>query len=253
VTLHVERGGTGRDLVLLHGWALHSGVWNEAMPALHQRFRVHAVDLPGHGLSRGACPGTLDAAACEIADATPAGAVLCGWSLGGLVAQRIARLAPQRIRGLVLVGSTPCFMAREGWSHGMAPGTLEEFSRGLREDRDATLTRFVQLNAIRGADGRAAARAFTERLFERGQPSQAALQRTLGWLRDTDLRGDAPHLGTPTLVIHGGRDALAPVEAGRWLARSIPGARAVELDDAAHLPFFTHRDAFTRALESFVA
>jgi pimeloyl-[acyl-carrier protein] methyl ester esterase len=213
---------------------------------------VHAVDLPGHGRSHDHPAGTFDQAADEIARAMPDGAILCGWSLGGLLAQRIARRSPERMRALVLVGSTPCFRRRDDWAHGMETQTLEDFGRGLREDREATLTRFVNLNAVNGAHGRAAARAFTGRLFERGAPAPAALEHALAWLRDTDLRQDAAAIAMPTLVIHGARDVIAPAAAGRWLRRAIPGARSLELEDAAHLPFFTHREAFARGLESFV-
>ena len=55
--LHVERLGSGPDLVLLHGWALHGGAWAPVAKRLAPRFRVHVVDLPGHGLSRGAAFG----------------------------------------------------------------------------------------------------------------------------------------------------------------------------------------------------
>jgi pimeloyl-[acyl-carrier protein] methyl ester esterase len=89
-------------------------------------------------------------------------------------------------------------------------------------------------------------------LAERGTPAGAALAAGLGWLRDTDLRADAGGIGVPTLLVHGARDQLVPVEAGRWLAKAIPGARMHELADAAHLPFFTHHDAFLAALEHFV-
>jgi pimeloyl-[acyl-carrier protein] methyl ester esterase len=253
MTLHVETRGRGRDLVLLHGWGLHSGVWEELAPLLETRFRVHAVDLPGHGRSGDAAARSFDETADDIAQALPRDAVLCGWSLGGLLAQRIARRFPARLGALVLVGSTPCFLRRGDWAHGMERQTLQDFGRGLAQDRRATLTRFVNLNAMNGARGRAAARAFAGRLYDRGAPSPAALERTLGWLRDTDLRDDAAAIAVPTLVIHGARDVLAPVEAGRWLGRTVAGARTLEIEDAAHLPFFTHREQFARALEPFVA
>ena len=49
--VHVESLGAGPPLVLLHGWAMHSGLWGSVPQQLAQRFRVHAVDLPGHGAS----------------------------------------------------------------------------------------------------------------------------------------------------------------------------------------------------------
>ena len=252
MTLRIERSGNGPDLALLHGWGMHSGVWDEVVPALASRFRVHAVDLPGHGHSGAVAAEGLDRAAAEVAAQLPAGAALCGWSLGALVALRIAHLAPGKARRMALVSATPCFVERPDWPHAMKAGTLEDFARGLRQDRDGTLERFVRLNALNGANGRAATRAFTDRLFARGAPPAAALEATLGWLRDTDVRDEMPNVSAPTLVMHGARDMIAPVAAGRWLAHAIPGARLVEIPDAGHLPFFTHRSDFLAALEEFV-
>lgn len=250
MSLHVERHGAGPDLVLLHGWGLHSGAWAEVLPRLAARVRVHAVDLPGHGYSAAEPVGTFDQCADAVAAIVPEGAALCGWSLGGLVAQRIAARHPHPARRLALVSTTPCFVQRHDWPHAMQPATLETFAHGLHADPSATLANFVRLNALNGARGREAIRAFTARLFERGTPTEAALATTLGWLRSTDLRGGASALPASTLVIHGERDMLAPVEAGRWLAAAIPAARLVELPGAAHIPFFTHGDAFVHALES---
>jgi pimeloyl-[acyl-carrier protein] methyl ester esterase len=251
VSLHVARSGAGPDLVLLHGWGLHSGVWAQALPALAARFRVHAVDLPGHGHSSGANASSFDEAADAVARSVPRAAVICGWSMGGLLAQRIAMRHPQSARALVLVSSTPCFMARSGWPHGMAPATLEAFADGLHRDREATLMRFVRLNALHGAGERESVRAFTRCLAERDPPTEAALAAGLRWLREVDLRDEARGLPR-TLVIHGIRDVLAPIEAGRWLAHAVPGAESLELPDAAHIPFFTHREPFLKAVETFV-
>lgn len=253
MNLHVERHGNGPDLVLLHGWGLHSGVWSELLPALAARHRVHAIDLPGHGHSAAIAAHGFDAAVEQVARLVPERSIVCGWSLGGLVAQRLARLRPGKVRALALVSTTPCFVERDGWPHAMKASTFEAFATGLREDRDATLARFVRLNALHGARGREAIRAFTRRLEERGTPSAAALGAMLQWLRDVDLRDDLPALAVPALVIHGARDALTPVAAGRRLAAALPCAILQEVPDAAHLPFFTHRDLFVKALESFVA
>ena len=236
--------------MLLHGWGLHSGAWHEAAPLLARRFRVHAVDLPGHGLSAALPGASFDEAAEAVAEAMPRDAIVCGWSLGGLFAQRIARHHPGRVRALALVGATPCFVERDGWQAAMKASTFGEFESGLAADADATLARFVRLAALNGTGARAAIRALADRLGKRGKPNGAGLSRALAWLRDTDLRNDAPHVATTTLVIHGGADALAPIGAGRWLAAALPGARLLELEGCAHLPFLTHRDAFVQALES---
>ena len=249
MTLHVDRAGSGPDLVLLHGWAMHAGAWDEALPALSRRYRVHAVDLPGHGHSAHAPANCFDDAVEAVAAAVPRDAIVCGWSLGGLVAQRLARRHPERVRALALVASTPCFARRADWPHAMDAATLDAFARGLDSDRDATLERFVRLNALHGAASREAMRAFAARLQQRGRPPVEALHRGLAWLRETDLREDARHLRLPVVVIHGQRDMLAPVAAAQWLARALPAATLVEIPGAAHLPFFTHREAFVAAME----
>ena len=59
--LHVESAGHGPPIVLLHGWAMHSGLWGPLVPRLARRYRVHAVDLPGHGHSAALASFTLDA------------------------------------------------------------------------------------------------------------------------------------------------------------------------------------------------
>ena len=51
--MHVESHGSGAPLVLIHGWGMHGGVWDNVVPQLAQHFSVHCVDLPGHGYSSG--------------------------------------------------------------------------------------------------------------------------------------------------------------------------------------------------------
>lgn len=252
MSVHVESLGRGRDLVLLHGWGLHGGAWSEAAALLARRFRVHVMDLPGHGRSAAFLPATFDDAVAAVAARVPAGAAVCGWSLGGLFAQRLARIPGARPSALVLVSTTPCFVQRDGWDCAMKPATLESFSSGLARDRAGTLRNFVQLNALHGSHGREAVRAFAARLADHGEVPAAALATSLGWLAAVDLRAAAAAIDVPTLVVHGARDALAPVAAGRWLAAQVPGARLLEIADAAHLPFFTHREAFVSAVESFL-
>jgi pimeloyl-[acyl-carrier protein] methyl ester esterase len=251
VSLHVDRAGAGADLALLHGWGLHGGAWAGIAPALAKRFRIHVIDLPGHGHSAAVGFGDLDQVVDQVAREVPEGAIVCGWSLGGLLGLRMAERHASRVRALALVATTPCFVARADWPHAMAPATLEAFALDLREDLPRTLRSFVALNAVGGADGRGTRRALSAALLARGAPSAAALDNGLALLRATDLRAAAARISQPALVVHGGRDVLAPVAAGRWLAGRLPRAALLELDDAAHLPFASHPAQFLGALARF--
>ncbi len=249
LSLNVERGGRGRDLVLLHGWGLNSRVWSAALPRLESAHRVHRVDLPGHGGSARVAFRGLEQAADRVAASIPDDACVCGWSMGGMVAVALALRHPEKARALVLVAATPCFAERPDWPHGMAARTLDEFAAEVRADPTQALDRFSRLNAVNGAGAREAARALAQCARE-APADRDALEQGLRVLRETDLRPDAARIDRPTLVVHGTRDAVAGVGAGRWLAATIPGARLVEVEDAAHVPFLTHREAFACAVEA---
>ena len=138
MSLHIEKYGSGTPLVLLHGWGMHGGIWDNVIPQLSRDFCVHCVDLPGHGhskaekrqgiRSKGQEPlFTLDAIVEELSCCFAEPLSLCGWSLGGQVALHWTKLLPRQVQRLVLVASTPCFTEREDWKFGLAAETLAQF------------------------------------------------------------------------------------------------------------------------------
>jgi pimeloyl-[acyl-carrier protein] methyl ester esterase len=253
-TLHVESSGTGPPLVLLHGWAMHSGLWGLLPSRLAAHFRVHAVDLPGHGHSRAVAPYTLDAVVSAVAEAVvPAHDALTvvGWSLGGTVALRWAQVAPGRVARLVLVAATPCFVARAGWPQAMAADTLARFGDELAVSYRLTLQRFLSLQIGRDAEGRATLAMLRRHLFARGDPAPSVLAAALALLGEIDLRAEIPAITQPALVIAGGRDTLVPPAAGAWLAAALPNARLAPIEGAGHVPFLSHPAHFGEACAAF--
>ena len=102
------------EMLVIHGWGMHSLVWDDVMPALLEHFQVTVVDLPG--LGRSPIPGgdyTLDYLVEHVLAIAPAQAVWMGWSLGGMVAMRAASQHPERVSALISVASTPKFVADE--------------------------------------------------------------------------------------------------------------------------------------------
>jgi len=250
--LHVDAIGQGPDLVLLHGWGMHGGIWDGARDSLAQQFRLHVVDLPGYGASAHCEPYTLTALAHAVAEVLPARAHVCGWSLGGQVALRLALDFPERVQKLVLIGTTPCFRQRTDWRPGMDDATLEEFARSLELDYAGTLKRFLSLQARSGDDARGVIAALREKLFVRGEPSLATLRGGLAILRDLDLRDEIAGVTQPGLVIHGARDSLTPLAAGEWLAQRLPHSALSIVDGSAHAPFLSHRAQTLQAMEQFL-
>ena len=253
--LHVEAAGTGPPLVLLHGWAMRSGMWGSVVAELAPRFRVHAVDLPGHGHSATVEPWTLDAVVERVAAAfagQEAPLAVVGWSLGGTVALHWARASPERIGRLALVCSTPCFVARHDWPHAMAAATLAQFGDELRVAHRLTLLRFLTLQLRGSDDGKSTLAAMRGHLFGRPDPAPAVLTDALAALAATDLRPHAPEIRQPALVIAGERDTLTPCAAGAWLARAMPNARYAAIAGAAHAPHLSHPAQFAAALDGFL-
>ena len=251
--LHVEAIGRGRPLVLLHGWALHAGLFTPLLPALAQRHRVLAADLPGHGHSPPLPAWSLEAVVEALQQAcADAGEVdVLGWSLGGMVALAWAHKHPERVRKLVLVGTTPKFVAGADWPHAMAAATMRRFADELRVAYRPTLQRFLTLQVQGSEEGRATLASLRHALHARGTPDPSVLSGALNVLADTDVRAIVPSIRQPTLVVAGERDTLAPPEASTWLARMLPDARLTVIAGAGHAPFLSHRQAFLDAVGGF--
>ena len=246
--LHVELRGSGPDLVLLHGWALHGGVWGPWLDELARHARLHVVDLPGHGRSAAvATPGDLGALARAVSASVPPGAAVLGWSLGGMVALELARQRLADITALVLIATTPSFVRRSDWPHGTDPGVLDDFASGLSTDYRRTIGNFLALQTWGDEHATQALRALRASVALHGEPDRTALESGLAVLRDSDLRGVLSRLTLPALVISGEYDRLTPAAAGRELAAALPMARFVQIPRAGHAPFLSQGGAVLAA------
>ena len=251
--LHVETNGAGSDLFLIHGWCLHSGVWNGLLPELEKSYRVTRVDLPGHGRSRAVpMPGAIQSLARELLEVAPREAVWLGWSLGGLACLRAAVDSPQRIRALVLVCATPRFLTAADWPHAMPLQQLEKLVAGLRNEYHASVQRLLALQVRGDSSAQSTLRQLRALLYAHGEPSPADLERGLMLLRDTDLRAELERVQQPTLAVMGGYDRLVPAQAGRAMAAAIHGAQCKVLPKAAHAPFLSDPTAFISVLRRFM-
>jgi pimeloyl-[acyl-carrier protein] methyl ester esterase len=231
-------------LLLLHGWGLHGGIWQETAAGLAADRPLAMPDLPGYGAMATVAPYAPATLAQALAGRQAAPCILCGWSLGGMVALAWAAQRPEQVRGLILVGTSPVFMNRPGWERGMAPETLGGFAGALREDYRATLLRFLSLQARGGDAAREVVGRLRQSVFARGEPEPSVLAAGLQLLAEVDLRAAAARVACSTLIVHGGHDTLCPPAAAEWLATALPDARLALQPRAAHAPFLSHPDWF---------
>jgi len=241
VSLYVETRGSGPDLLLLHGWALHGGMWGPWLDELGRAARLHVVDLPGHGRSPWQeTAADLGGMARTVFSQVPRGAAVLGWSLGGMLALELARRYPRHLAALILVATTPRFLAGHDWEHGMPPEVLDEFKAGLERDYRRTVQNFLALQTRGDEHGHETLRQLRGRLGTHGEPDRRALAAGLGILQRSDLREAVPQVALPTLVIAGEHDRITPPGAGLALAAALPSARFRLVERCGHAPFLSH-------------
>ena len=251
--LHIDVIGHGPPLVLLHGWAMHGGVFAPLVARLRDRFTLHVVDLPGHGSSR-TCDVPLALASCveAIASLVPR-APWCGWSLGGLVALHAAATRPDHVPALGMLCASPRFVRGDDWRYGVSAEIFRDFAEGLRTDYRATLDRFVALEAFGSDHAKDEIRALRDDLFSRGEPSANVLADGLVLLETTDLRDLLPALRVPSMWLAGRRDRLVDPRAMRDAAALAPASTFDIIEHAGHAPFLTHADVVAARLDAAFA
>lgn len=249
--------GVGQPLLLLHGWGMSNAVFTEVETRLALRYRCLSVDFPGHGASAAGEVFSLDSLAVAVEELLQQLAlsrpVLLGWSLGGMVAQLVAARSFSRLAGLVLVSSTPCFVACEGWQHGLPDLQLRALRRDLQRGYATALGGFFR--QMFSADELPAERFRQIVRFAAGPgrlPDQAGVFAGLEILRQTDLRSLLPAISTPSLVVHGAADRIIPLAAGRFLAEYIAAAQLSVVPGVGHAPFLSQPETFCARLEGFI-
>lgn len=237
--------------MLLHGWGLNAEVWQPVTEQLSAHFRLHLVDLPGYGRSQGFPAQTLDQMVTTLLPHIPEDSLIAGWSLGGLVATRLAGLPGTPVRGLVTVASSPCFTEQENWP-GIKPSVLEGFRQQLSNHFEKTIDRFMALQTLGTETARQDTRLLREAILSQPLPDPAVLNTGLGILQVTDLRGELPLLKVPCLRIYGALDGLVPRAIADKVDQLAGQGKSVVIAKAGHAPFISHPDEFCHEVINFL-
>jgi pimeloyl-ACP methyl ester carboxylesterase len=244
---YVERGDPGgAPLLLLHAWVESLGSFDRLLPVLPDSIHAFAFDQRGHGTSDKPALGyTLadaadDAVAFMEALELPA-AVVLGSSSGGYVAQQIALSRPDRVLGLILVGSP--------WSLHGRPPFADEVDR-LTDPIDRA---WVEASLLWFKRSREVPDWYLQDRVEDGVRVPADIwRRSLAGLVEAQPPTGVGVINAPTLVIWGGRDELLSRADEEALVASIPGARLVVYDDTGHLVLWEHPERIAAEVVAFV-
>ncbi len=238
--IHTEAYGQGPTLVMLHGWAMHSGVWREFAMRLARHCRVICVDLPGHGRSGGVEPFTLRQISETLLNALPPEPfTLLGWSLGATIAMDMVERCPDRVKSLIVLAGNPRFVREHDWP-GVRTEILEGFAELLKSDVRQTLIRFLALQVNGLSNAKPLLQRLKQAVLEAPPPSQSVLQAGLAILKSSDLRESMLRNRVPISMILGDKDTLIPLASARILQRLNPGIELEVLESAGHAAFLSH-------------
>lgn len=260
--LYVKDWGSGRPVILTHGWPLSADSWDDqAMALADAGMRAIAYDRRGFGRSDQPWSGyeydTLSDDLADVLEATGAtDATIIGFSMGGgEVARYMSRHGGKNLRQAALVSSVVPFMLQTADNPKGAPQSVfAEMTAGMKADRAHFLAGFFKDFYGVGffeqpASDEVLAASWNVAMMAGIKPTLACAAA----FSSTDFRPDLPAFHVPTLIIHGTADATVPIDAsGRAAAAGIRGAKLVEYDGAPHGLNVTHKDRLSADLLAFL-
>lgn len=263
IELHYEDHGTGKPVVLIHGWPLSGRSWEKQVPVLLDAgYRVITYDRRGFGDSSKPTFGyDYDTFAedlhslmteLDLRDVT-----LVGFSMGGgEVARYVGTYGTERVSKAVFMAAIPPFLLKTPDNPtGVDGGIFEGIKKAIAADRPAFLSKFLadfyNVDVLGGKQisDEVVRLSWT---IGAGASPKGTLDCVSAWL--TDFRNDLQRIDVPTLVVHGDADRILPLAAtGTPTQTSVKGSRLVVVKGGPHGLNWTHAEEVNRELLKFVA
>lgn len=250
MAVHVQRltatraSGSAPEVVLIHGWGMSSTVWSSFLPRLRRCCNVHLLDLPGYGASDFNATLDIDSLLEEMLQVLPEQAVYLGYSLGGMLAVKLAIAFPQRVQGVITLASNAKFIASEDWPWAMPEATFQQFADSIATPTVA-LKRFAGLQALGCEHDKALTRTLRD---QQEQLPAEVLVASLDWLAALDWRSQRRKLSVPALFCFAENDALVPA----IVAEQFTSSSVAVVAGAAHAMFLSHPDACEELIFNFL-
>ncbi len=261
--LHVDdTGGTGRPVVLIHGWPLSGESWSKQVPAFEAAgFRVITYDRRGFGRSDKPLTGydydtfasDLDAVLTELdlVDVT-----LVGFSMGGgEIARYIGTRGEARLHSVVFASAVPPYLEKtdDNPDGPLTKDAAAEMTAGLTKDEDSFYDEFT--TGFYSANGvlKVTEAERQEAIALGHQSKKHAALASMAAFATTDFRDDLTKVTVPTLVIHGDSDATVPFAgSGERTHRAIAGSELHVVKDAPHGVTVSHPEEWNQAVLEFL-
>ena len=217
-----------------------------------EKIKIYLIDLPGMGSSKMIYPYSIEKILEEINAIAEEQISIMGWSLGGQLAIEYQNKYRKKVKQLILVSTTPCFVNNNNWNYGVERKVFDNFSSSVLHDWNSAMRKFFNLQLI-GAKDRKNILAKLENYFlNKKSPSIEALGKGLRFLIDNDYRDKLKRIKIPVLILSGNKDKLIPLKASEFLNDNILNSRLKIIDGATHIPFMSHQEIFIQHVSEFM-
>ncbi len=257
--LHVRDVGSGRLLVLIHGWSCPGQFFDSQIEALHSHARCIVPDLPGHGQTGARVELSIEAAAEALHEALVQrevhDAVVCGWSMGALVAYAmIERFGAKRLSSFVAIDMTPKVLNTYDWRNGTLNGLNAEMNQVFLDAIVPDWARLPPLIAKRlFAEDLPAKPGLKEHARDEIAKADPVLLRSM-WasLTDQDFRLLLKRFPVPFHLVAGRRSQLYGQGVHLWHEENVPDVNLHLFDRSGHAPHLEEPARFNDLLSALL-
>ncbi|MGB2508991.1 MAG: 3-oxoadipate enol-lactonase [Candidatus Puniceispirillaceae bacterium] len=251
ITLHYQQISGPEDapaIVFINSLATDFRIWRDVIVQLAGKFPMLTYDKRGHGLSDiGQSPYQIDDHVNDLVALMDrlkiSNAVICGLSVGGLIAMRLSKVRPDLVSSLVLCDTAPKIGTEPMWEERMEIARHDGMAGLLKANMERWFTRNFHTHHTAELDG-------YSNMFLR-VPIEGYLG-TAAAIRDTDLREDAAKIDLPVMCVVGEEDGSTPPELVLEMANMIPGADFKLIKGAGHIPCVEQPHVLADTLTGFI-
>jgi non-heme chloroperoxidase len=263
IDLYYEDHGSGKPVVLIHGYPLSGASWEKQTAVLLAAgHRVITYDRRGFGKSSQPADGyNYDTFAEDLHKLVTKlelrGFALAGFSMGGgEVARYLGKYGSKGVSKAVFISAVPPFLLKTADNpEGVDDSVFDGIQKAIVADRYAFFTEFFK--NFYNTDlllGKRVSEQAVQASWNVAADASAAASLACVPTWHEDFRKDLAHVDVPALVIHGDADRIVPISAaGQRTAKLIKGARLLVVKDGPHCITWTHADEVNRELVNFLA
>ncbi|MFK7794117.1 MAG: alpha/beta fold hydrolase [Gammaproteobacteria bacterium] len=238
------------DILLLTGWGATCTAWEPIIPALTDGCQINCVIPSWHENSK--IQGSLSDVECYVEKLAATISVptdIVAWSMGGLLAIKLASRFPQLVKNICFISSVPMFVSENNENAGIDYQWFTQFINQYRAQPLVTLKKFLTLQVKNDASVRDCLRFLKKSCdFERYDLIECGYGLNLLQL---DLSEELKRLKCKTFFIHGSFDAVVNLNSAKHAAY-ISNSPLSTISDAGHTPHISQPDEVARIIKSYL-